>query len=123
MNTYNDLEEHVFVCLLLNWKNYDVVPFYVSKEYNLNLAGEPFKSGRFVFARFLPGVQNSFNYIILAEEPVNAYTGPDFNVELHYLEKKKYYDLGNYSRRPLDWNETRMYHSLITYCILTYFCP
>lgn len=78
---FHIVDEFVFVCLLKQWASGDIVPFYVSKEYNVNLE-ETYKVGRFVFG------ENRF--VVLAEETARAYSTSNFNLELHYLQMRKH---------------------------------
>lgn len=91
----NDFPEYVFVCLVNDpdpsgQQPSAITPVYVSKEYNVGPFSVPIKPGRFVY--FMPrhyGVK-----FALAEEPAVAYTDLRFNVELHYLQIRKYVQPG-----------------------------
>lgn len=69
-------EEYVFVCLLKRKNSKDIVPFYVTKEYDMQYGR------RYVFL-------NTDTEIMLAEKPAKSKVRPDFNVELHYIEVRK----------------------------------
>lgn len=92
---FGGIEEYVFVCVLLNWTTDRIFPIYVSKEYNVSLPGESYKPGRFVFMAFVPRNPDSFDFITFAEEPVSIYAKSGFHVELHYLQRRKYFQSGN----------------------------
>ena len=86
--------DHVTVCLGEKRYSGDPVIFYVTKEYNLRgdmdlfgfLLGLHARSpGRFVFKPMELG----FPLVALAEQPAEAYTGPDFNVEMQYIQKRQ----------------------------------
>lgn len=98
MTTFHHLREYLFVCPATDTseKNVMVYPYYVSKEYNVGLLGQSFKSGRFVFSNFIPGRRDSYDIVILAEEPAIVHTEPSFNIELHYLHIRKYIDPGEF---------------------------
>lgn len=83
---YFRTREFVFVCLLRQRSSTLLVPYYVSKEYNVS-DGEGYQAGRFVFGDRKPNVPE---HVILAEESAEAYVRSDFNVELHYLQMRKY---------------------------------
>lgn len=84
------LKEYVFVCLSRNSVSGDIMPFYVSKEYNVGSLERFYKPGRFVFTDFVLEQPPTYNYILLAEEPADAYIPPGFNVELYFLQIKQY---------------------------------
>jgi hypothetical protein len=85
------VSEYVFVCLLEDTVLNDIVPLYVSKEYNV-CGDESYAAGRFVFVKPAPvGLpSHRYHYMLLAEESATAYTRSDFNVEQYYLEIRKY---------------------------------
>lgn len=105
---YN-FNEYLFLCpleYLLDYENADedlpegdkpIIPFFVTKEYNVSPIEGTYKPGRFVFGDLLPDNLASYFQTILAEEPVNAYINPGFNVELFYLERRKYVQPGKLS--------------------------
>ena len=78
------IREYVFVCLMKRESSNDSIPYYVSKVYNL------LNSLRFIV---LPKSESfePFTHIMLAEEPAKVFGNIDFNVELHYLELRKYH--------------------------------
>ena len=93
----HDFKEYVITCPPL--KDFFIsdrseIFYHVSKEYNVSPVEGQYKPGRFVFANFIPEVQTSYNYMILAEEPARAYRSPRFNVELHYIQMRKYISPG-----------------------------
>lgn len=77
-----DIEEYVFVCLFEEQNSKNVIPFYVSKAYNL------LHDRRFLFL-------NHNVPLMLAEKSAEAYINQNFNVELHYLELRKHHEPGN----------------------------
>lgn len=90
---YSSNVESVFLCLLRQKPSNNLVPYYVSKAYN-----------ELDHHRFLFMGQNSayFTYqyhqrIMFAEESAETYGSQtsEFNVELHYLQKRIRYDPGN----------------------------
>ena len=88
MNDLYHLREYVFVCPLENTRTQEVFPLYISKEYNVGPFGGWYKPGRFLFVtpdEYKP---------VLAEEPATAYVGLGFNVELYYLQMRKYIQQG-----------------------------
>lgn len=76
------IEEYVFVCLLRSVLSNDLVPVYVSKEYNV--LGEPYKAGRFLFGN-LGFHRHQAIRTLLAENPASVREKSDFNIELYYL--------------------------------------
>lgn len=93
LDLYNCVE-HVFICLFLHPGAIDnyLLLFYVSQEYNVGPLGRWYKPGRFVFGSETVTLSPSF--ISLAEEPAIAYMEEGFNVELHYLQKRRYIQPG-----------------------------
>lgn len=80
--------EYVFVCLLKKQYQDELVPIYVSKEYNVS-GSESYMAGRFVFRNREYPRHPEYHYMLLAEKPATVYTRSDYNVELHYLEIRK----------------------------------
>ena len=69
----------------------DIIPVYVTKAYDIT-------KGLHVH-RYVHLDSNEFQgeELMLAEGLAIAYTRPDFNVELHYLELRKYHQSGKYA--------------------------
>ena len=62
--------------------------FFISKEYNINsLDVVTYKAGRFVFAPLThePVFEPTIDALLLAEEPAQAFTNENFQVESYYL--------------------------------------
>lgn len=93
-----EFEEYLFVCPLKSLYGRDIIPFYISKEYDVSSLDEHYMPARFVFKRFLPGHPNAHYYTLLAEQPANVHAEPDFNVEIHYLQMRKYIEPGKMSK-------------------------
>ena len=96
--------EYVFVCLLKCKYTKRLVTHYVSKEYNL--FNNPYKAGRFIFE--IQDINRILNtsFVDLAEEPAEIHEGSNFNIELYYLEIRKYRRHGktiNYTSSFLEW--------------------
>lgn len=87
------IEEYVFVCPLEDAVNDKVIPFYISKEYNVGPFDEPRMPGRFIFRNLAQRVNIPY-YMVLAEEPAIAYTEPGFSIESYYLQMRKYIQPG-----------------------------
>ena len=92
-------EEHVFACPVVHLSDEDnIVLYYVSKEYNVNLlAFQPSKPGRFIFGRDFGNRKVVCDRVLLAEEPAVAFVGEagfGFDIELHYLKIRKRTQLG-----------------------------
>ena len=90
-------EEYVFVCLIQHELDDSlIIPYYISKEYNVAAAHQPYMPGHFVFGVLSPEIINpyTFNSMILAEEPAKAYIDFGFNIELHYLQIRKLVEPG-----------------------------
>jgi hypothetical protein len=88
--------EYVFTCYLKDWLYGDTHSFYVSKEYNVAPPDAvSYKPGRFVFEDRGRDPLLSFDDLVLAEEPANVYTEPEFNIELYYLRVRKHMQPGN----------------------------
>ena len=83
-------KEYVFGCPLENFTDEAVMAFFITKEYNVSPWHDLYKPGRFAFKDFTPGYVYPYNYVVLAEEPAEAITQPGFNIELHYLQIRKY---------------------------------
>ena len=82
--------EHAFICLMKDSRG-NIIPYYVSKEYNLYGEGEGVHvPGRFLFRK--PRIQTPPNHyqILLAEKPAVGIEKHNFNVELYYLGIRKY---------------------------------
>lgn len=79
-------KDYVFICLLKREGTDKIVPFYVSKPYDLHRG---FSVHRFVFS-----MSSSSQDIMLAERSADVYVKSDFNVELHYLELRKHHEPG-----------------------------
>jgi len=89
------LYEHVFICLLQHKTTNDIIPYYISKEY------DPSSALRFVF--IFPGNMPYPNLFII-ESPAKVFERPsDYNIELHYLEKRRQHKPGKLSL-PLWYN-------------------
>lgn len=96
VTTSHYFKEYVFVCPFRNSgssSNRAIIPYYVSKEYDVGPFGEPYMPGRFIFGNLVPKHPNSLFYMILAEEPASTFTDTNFNVELYYLQIRKYIQL------------------------------
>lgn len=88
-------EESVFICLAKNReiKKAPIVPFYVSKEYNMRTeSNEPshYIAGRFIFQ----GNPKELNLFALVEEAAKLHVSPSFNIERYYLFMRKNRPLG-----------------------------
>lgn len=87
-------KEYVFACLLRSIVNSEKLNiYYVSKEYNLmdGDENESYRAGRFVIGfRGTDPLSVFHTYVLLAENPAEAFVKPTFNVELHYLQIRKY---------------------------------
>ena len=99
--TFNHLNSHVFseytfLCPLKNWSNNRKYVFYVSREYNVSSFKELFKPGRFIHGTNLQGFLPVSHVLILAEEPMCTYMEPNFDLELQYLQMRKYIEPGEY---------------------------
>jgi len=78
-------KEYVFMCLLKREDTHEIIPFYVSKAYDVHYELDVH---RFVFT----GLDSKYPDVMLAERSARAFTTmADFNVELHYLEMRTRY--------------------------------
>ena len=107
-------QEHVFVCALKSQASSRTpvlrfyvmatdrtVPFYVTKEYNVGLPGQPYKPGHFILVsenqpdgNHYRGEVRISTDIAFVEEPATIYTHQIFSIELYYLQIRQYVDLG-----------------------------
>ena len=79
------------VCPVKDFSGRYIIPYYVSKEYNICSRGEFYIPGRFVLGNFTPERSSaSYDSVLLAEEPAIAFVPIDFKVEMHYLRMRKY---------------------------------
>jgi len=90
---YTNSSEHVVVCLTKKSNTGHVIPYFISREYNLEASGTSsspllYKPGRFVFRDY------QFPGIALAEEPAKAHVSPEFNVELYYISIRMEHEVG-----------------------------
>jgi hypothetical protein len=90
-NTYmtaHPFKEYVLICLAKKSHSNDIVPYYVSRRYNLirNVTGTNYyKPGRFIFKPYTDGLPT----IALAEEPAKTDTSIDHSIELHYIHIRR----------------------------------
>jgi hypothetical protein len=85
-------EESVFMCSLRERLSDDIVPFYVSKAYDVRDGRRYVLSGR---SRAIGPDENDQDIgLMLVKKSAEAYVSLHFNVELHYLEVKKHYRAG-----------------------------
>jgi len=90
-------EEYAFLCFVKEVGSNFIIPFHVSKAYNVR---QGLHSHRFIF---LDKEKFDGSTLMLVERSGEAYTRPDFNVELHYLELKNH-ELGTWrhnTRNPI----------------------
>ena len=85
------IKEYVFLCQLKRRWSEELIPYYISKEYNLSVGA--YKAARFVFGEE--------RFVILAEESGHAYMSPDFNIEVYYLEMRMKYHFQPPSKNSL----------------------
>lgn len=100
MSGNHDFKEYLFVCPFKDQSDGSILPFYVSKEYNVGSFGdEPYMPGRFIFPTLVTlstyTYPKRFYTVILAEKPAIAFTKPNFNIEIYYLGIRKYIQPGN----------------------------
>lgn len=93
--------EYVFPCLVKYSRDSTIVPFYISKEYNVApdaILSSWRKPGRFVLGNFVPTDEGHYFhedfYVMLAEESAYLYVGHNFNIEMYYLNIRKYVQPG-----------------------------
>ena len=84
------LKDFFFICLFERSPDRAIIPFYISKEYDVSPFQDLYMPGRFVIGNFMPELPTVYRAIMLAEEPARAYEKPDFYVELHYIQLRKY---------------------------------
>ena len=84
-STSFSFKEYTFACLLRSKRSKKIIPFYVSKAYGLQ------HDRRFVF---MENVDVYYSLMMLAESSADIYTNQNFNVELHYLELRKFHQPG-----------------------------
>jgi len=94
INNFTRITDYVFICPMkdITPRRYGfLIPYYVSKEYNVNPVGQPHMPGRFIiFSKPVSRYLHSSYSMIFAEEPARVYTEPHFNVELYYLQIRRH---------------------------------
>lgn len=94
------IKEYVFECPLEYSVNDDRAPitYYVSKEFNVGPFGKfHVMPGRFLFVNLESELPVIYATLTLAEEPAHAHTmESEFDVELCYLQLRKYFQPGKF---------------------------
>ena len=96
MSYLGRFSEYVFPCLVMDPFVRKFAALRISKEYNVGPSDKLYMPGRFIFGDTIVGYPPSADHRLLAEQPAIAYTGSNFNVELHYLSLRKHIQPGKF---------------------------
>ena len=85
-----NFQEYVFYCPFRDLDDEEsTYHFHISKEYNVGPFSEPYMPGRFLIGHSEAEKLDEID-LLLAEEPAKAYTKQGFDIELFYLQLRKY---------------------------------